>query len=510
MNRLSIYTVLIVFLSSSAYSQLEEPIIGKEYNTSKKENFSGFIGESSLALFTADYVYYNKRKQELIIRQFHKNDLSLIDSKDLYHILDEDYTNEPQEIFYQNDKFYLFSRMQSEKDKTELLALEVFDENFERINYRILDTVSIDFEQYIEESEDHNGFVIARHLRFTQLIEQEISLSKINSQGDKAWEKTLKSPMALQNLRIERIIFNEDSPIYILCNYAFDIRTGELSDDNEVNNKYAVWAYDENKVFLKEFELRLKAKWVNGIQLEIGADNGLNIAGYFNETKNRSISGVFSLSIDDQLQVKNSNWQKFDKSILSQFEKTDNNKKDDELEDYRVKNLTIMDDGSFFLLGEQFYKYIERVYDPNSNITTTTEHYNYNSIIASYFDAGGSHIWTKCIPKYQNTTNDFGYFSSFALMNGGDDLYLFFNDSEKNNQMKPGSTNYNNLFNNRRFQISYVHLNRDGIQNRTGLIAKDNSFILRAKLCSQLSTGSIYLITETNRSSKIIKVNVKG
>lgn len=504
------FILLFLLLTNGGYSQLAQPIVGKEYNTSKKENFSGFIGESVLALYTADYIFYNRRKQELIIRQFHKNDLSLIDSRDLYHVLDEDYTNEPQEIFYQNDKFYLFSRMQSERDKTELLALEVFDENFERMNYVVLDTVSPDYEQYIEESEDHKGFIIARHLRFTQLVEQEVIITKIDQNGDKTLTKTLRSPMALQNLRIERIIFNHDSPIYILCNYAFDIRTGELSDDNEVNNKYALWAFDEQKVFLKEFELRLKSKWVNGIQLEMGPKNGLNIAGYFNETKNRTIAGVFSLSIDANLTVRNSNWFKFDNRILNQFEKTDDNKKDSELEDYKIKNLEIMADGSFYLLGEQFYKYVERVYDPNSNITTTTEHYNYNSIIASYFDSKGDHIWTKSIPKYQSTTNDYGYFSSFSVMNSDQDIYLFFNDSEKNNEMKPGNTKYDNLFNNRKFQISYVHLNQAGIVKRTGLIGKENSFMLRAKLCNQLSNGSIYLITETNRSSKIIKVSVEG
>lgn len=506
MKRFLLITSFFLFTAQLCYSQLADPIIGKEYNTSKKENFSGFIGESSLALFTADYIYYNKRKQELIIRQFHKNDLTLMESKDLYHIIEDGYTNEPLEIFYQNDQFYLFSRMQSERDKTELLALEVFDQGFERINYQILDTVSNDYEQYIEESEDHQGFVIARHLKFTQLVEQEIQLSKINLDGEKSWTKTLKSPMALQNLRIERIIFTHISPIYILCNYAFDIRTGELSDDNEVNNKYAIWAFDEKKEFLKELELRLKGKWVNGIKLEIGPRNGLNIAGFFNETKNRSIAGVFSLSIDAALSVRNSNWHKFTAKELNQFAKGDKTKKDKELEDYRIKDLEIMDDGSFYLLGEQYYKYVERVYDPNSNITTTTDYFNYNSIIASYFDNKGNHLWTKCIPKYQSTTNDFGYFSSFTSMNTGKNVYLFFNDSEKNNERKEGDTNFNNLFNNRRFQISYVCLSEEGIQKRAGLIDKSNSFMLRAKLSNQLEKGSIYLITETNRSSKIIKV----
>ena len=94
-----LHIIFFTLLSSSALSQINSPLIGQEYNTSKKENFSGFIGESTLGLYTADYIYYNKRKQELIIRLFHRGDLSLLSSKDIYHTIDENYTNSVIDIF---------------------------------------------------------------------------------------------------------------------------------------------------------------------------------------------------------------------------------------------------------------------------------------------------------------------------------------------------------------------------------------------------------------------------
>lgn len=507
MNRLFLITIFL--FSTLVFGQLASPVVGPEYDTQKKENFSGFIGENAIALFTADYVYHNRKKQELIIRQFHNGDLQLVNSTDIYSIIQDGYSNEPEEIFYQNGKFFLFSKLFSDRDKTELLAIEVFNESLERTYVNILDTLSQDEIQYIEESDSQNGFILAKHLKYTQLVEQQIDLIMINGEGKVKWQHSIKSPMALQNLRIENMAFNDKTPVYILCNYAYDLST---STDVEqlVNNKYAIWAFDHEKGFLKEFEIRLKDKWVNGINIQFNKKNDMIISGYFNESKRPSIGGVFSLRIGPNLKIKNTSWSKFDNLVLEKFLKKDDRKRNPELEDYVMKGLNVLNDGSFFTLGEQYYKYIERSHDPRTNITTTTEHYNYNSIIVSYFDTLGNHQWTERVPKSQNSTNDYGYFSSFATLNSGKEIYLFFNDSRKNNESPPnGYFSYNNLFNNRRFQISYVHIGKNGIVTRGGLIEDSYDHLLRAKMSSQLSKDAIYMITETNRNSKIVRVSIK-
>jgi hypothetical protein len=508
--KIRLVLAFIACLSLTGYAQLVEPLVGPEYTTAKKENFSGFLGESAIGLFTADYIYYSRRKQELNIRQFHKGDLQFIDRKNIYSVVEDGYTNEPEEIFYQNGKFFLFSRLFSERDKTELLALEVFNEQCERMHYAILDTIASDEIQYIEVSQDKKGFLLAKHLKYTQLVEQEINLKKLNQDGEIAWVKNIKSPMALQNLRIEQMCFTSTSTVYILCNYAFDLNNGTSDGDQLVNNKYSLWAYDHESLFLKEFEIRLKGKWVNGVDILIDNSEDLLISGYFNESKNPAINGVFSLIIGNDLSIKNSSWHKFEEETIYKFLKKDNKRKNEELDDYKFKELELLDDGSYFIIGEQFYKFIERSYDPRTNITTTTEHFNYNSIIVSYFDNTGKHQWTDRVPKSQNSTNDYGYFSSFTSMNNGTDVYLFFNDARKNNEATPeGYFSYANLFNNRKFQISYVQIAENGITKRGGLIDEKYNYMLRAKLSGQLSKNAVYLITETNRNSKIVRVSIK-
>jgi len=506
---MKIFLLVSLFASVVCHGQLNEPIVGQAYNTSKKENFSGFLGENVLALFTADYIYYNRKKQELFVKKFHKGDLQMIDSKNVYSILDEAYTNDPEDIFYQNGKLFVFSKMYANRDKTQLLALEVFNEHCERLSFEIIDTSKTGYIQYIEESESKDGFIVAKHLKFTQLIEQEIGLIHIDKEGEINWRKNIKSPMALQNLRIEQIRFNNSSPVYIMCNYAFDYGDNNISSNQVINNKYSLWAYDHDKQFLKEFEIRMKSKWVNGIKIKINKKNTLVLSGYFNETKNPAINGVFSLTINEKLELLNSSYYKFEESTLAKFGVKGNTKDINELEDYKLRELSIFDDGSYFLLGEQYYKFIESNYDPRTNITTTTEHYNYNSIIASYFDATGNHQWTDRIPKAQNSTNDFGYYSSFAVLKGKKNIFLFFNDSKKNNEIAVSDYfNYNSLFNNRKSEMSYVQVGAEGVKKRERLNIAEDNFLLRAKLSGQIKDNAIYLIGETGRSSKIYSVSV--
>ena len=138
----SIAITILLSFSIIGISQLSEPLIGVGFSTAKKENFSGFIGENTTSLFTADYIYLNRKKQELNIRQFHKSDLQLVNTVNIYEDVMEDYYSEPIEIFYQNNRFFLFSNYFNDRDKTKLLSLEVFDEQLNKLSFEIFDSIS--------------------------------------------------------------------------------------------------------------------------------------------------------------------------------------------------------------------------------------------------------------------------------------------------------------------------------------------------------------------------------
>lgn len=500
--------ISIFLIANSGFGQLQNPIIGKEYSTDRKENFNGFIGENSSNVFSIDYLYITRKKQELIVRKFLKSDLQLVDSKNIYENPPEEFYGEPLEVFYKRDTIYMFSNLFDEKQKITFITLELFNINCEKLSSAIVDTLADDEDLFIQEEKDEHGFILAKANKFSNLTEQSLDMKYLSSTGSIEWQKTLRSPMALQNINIEKIRFRNNGPVFVLCNYAYEPPNSIMGEDKSlINNKYAIWAYDRETKFLKEFEIRLKGKWVNGVDIELNSNNQLILSGFFNETRYNSVAGSFSLLLDQELEIVNSTYYKFDDTILQKFIEEKDRGKTKDLEDYSLNDMAMLDNGSYFLLGERYFKQVERNYDPRTNITTTTEHYNYNSIIVSYFDSLGNHKWTDRVPKFQNTQNDYGYFSSFTFLNNGEEIFLFFNDSDKNNDLALNDYfNYKGLFNNRRFQISYVQVNKGGLVKRSTLIGVENSFILRAKACHQISANTMYLLGEVGKEAKIFSV----
>lgn len=483
---------------------------GKPYNTSRKSNFSGFLGKNEMVLFACDYLSINRKKQELNLTRFDVNTLELLDERNLYTVIDEAYYNEPHEIFFQNNTVFLFSTLIDDNQEQRLIYVETFNEYGEKTGGRIIDSLNIDDEFEIRESQNKAGFILAAHNKFNNIFEQSIHLKYVNKLGEIGWTTVVKSPVSLQNLKIVDFIFTDNSPVYILCDYGFDgLGQGGVREDNTdlLNNKYALWAYDPEISFLKEFDLRIKSRWINGVKLAINKKEQLILSGFINETRALTVNGVYSLIINPDLTVENSSYYKYKKSFFEKFVEPKKLDKVKELSDIQLRECIALEDNSFFVLGEHYYHYTDRNYDPRTNITTTTENYNFNSILVAYFDAQGNHMWTDRIPKFQHTINDYGYYSSFSTMQYKNELYLFFNDTERNNGKALNDYfNYDDLVFNRRFQITSVHINEAGIQSRKALVNTNNNFMLRAKPSLQVEAEHFYLLGEIGKSRRVFEV----
>ena len=512
-----LFLVISCFFSVDGLAQADadgipEPLIGKEFNTARKSNFSGFIGVNENTIFAIDYLALNRKKQELKLRRIQESTLELVDSKELFSVIKDGFYNEPNEIFYQDNTIFLFSTLSGLKVKYNLVYLEMFNSYGEKISERIVDTLGLDEKYYLTESFEKKGFLLVTHNRYNSIYEQEIGLLAINELGNTIWQKRIKSPVSLQNLTVEKIVYSTQAPIYILCDYGFERANGGFLEDNTdlLNNKYALWGYDPAKNFLKEFDLRIKKRWINGLGLAYNKANELIISGFMNETRKQTINGVFSLIINPDLTVKSSNYYTYKKALYQKFVEAKRVDRVEELEDIEYRDCIVMEDGSYYLIGEHFYQYTERNYDPRTNITTTIENYNYNSILVAYFDSNGKHLWTDRIPKFQHSVNDYGYYSSFSVMQSANELYFFFNDSDKNNDhLVTEYFNYSSFSINRRAQISYVVVNKNGLKSRGVFVNSKNNYMLRAKQCYQIDNSTFYLYGEEGKSRKVFSLKIK-
>jgi hypothetical protein len=176
-------SIVLVFTVQLLSGQLTTPVKGGAYSTARKENFNGFIGENSTTLFSVDYLYISRKKQELIIRKFYKQDLKLVDSKNIYENPPEGFYGEPLEVFYRNDSLFLFSNLYDEAQKTLFITFDIFDINGTKLYSSVVDTLPDDESLQIHEEENQNGFVLIKSHKFSNLTEQEISIKCLDEFG---------------------------------------------------------------------------------------------------------------------------------------------------------------------------------------------------------------------------------------------------------------------------------------------------------------------------------------
>ena len=497
----------ITLFSFTSFSQIQKVVEGKEYTNTRKEAFNGFIGESALAVYGVDYGYVSKKKQELIIRKFYKNDLSLIESYNIYSNPLDDYINTPLELFYVNQQFYLFSQFDNYKSTKSKIGLFIFDENCNQISFKEVDTIQqIKLTKIeVKMADDSTGFVVMQSHLHKVANRQVVELTAIDNNGKTLWKKELLSTNSVNKTEVEQIIHTKNET-YLLCNYGYK----SLSGNNSLSNKYTLWVYNHELNFMKEVVLRLKRKWINGVKINLTKNNRLLIAGYVNNSKGFGINAYFNVFLNKKYEPQNGNYFKFSKDVFSQFISEKKLSKTNQLDDFYLRDVALQNDGSFYMIGEVYYKYVDRVYDPRTNVTSTTNHYNYNSILVSYFDMNGELKWHKRIAKFQNSTEDNGYYSSFSVANLKDNsIAIIYNDNEKNLMLSLSDyDNHKELFNNRRKAIVYVLADESGLVKRKRVVDKTN-FLIYAKQSKAITNGNIYLKMEYGKHSKIMNVDFK-
>jgi hypothetical protein len=505
-------TLLFLIVSILSLSQIDKTVYGKEYANNKKDAFNGFIGETQIVVYGVDYSFVNKKKHELTVRKYYKKDLMLVDSKNIYSNPLEDYYSKPIELFFVKNKFYLFSELRNTKEERTVIGLTIFNEEIEEISFAIIDTVANSDKSDLEirEAKDKTGFIILKNYTHKVANRQAINLQSINLYGKVIWTKELLSTNNIHNIKIEKVVHLQNET-YILCNNGYrDYANSASSNQNILANKYVLWVYNPKLNFMKEVILRLKGKWINGVDIALNSKNELAIAGYVNSSRSFGINASFNLLLDSNYDLKEVNYNKFTQDDFSKFITVKDMSKIKSLEDFFLRDLVMLEDGSFYLLGEMYYKYVDRSYDQRTNVTTTTDHYSYNSIIVSYFDKNGKLMWHEHVPKFQNSTNDYGYYSSFSWINSGDNLALFYNGNEKNLELNVTDYfNHKELYNNRRHAHTYVILNKGGVVKRSKFNTERTNYILYPKQSFSINKNTMYLMSEYGKYSKIISVSFK-
>ena len=416
-------------------------------------------------------------------------------------------------IVHSNEQLFLFSSYLDNKAKKNTLYYQKLNKKTLQPEKKLNQIGQIDYSgnrKYnsgsfsLIRSRDEHRILIFYGLPFEKGAKQKYGFTVLDKDMNKLWEKKVTLPYAQELFDVERYRIDEQGNVYILGLIYKDKR--KLRRKGEPNYKYTVISYKDEGNTVADYPIELPGKFITDMQLAI-ADNGdIICGGFYSDEGKFSIKGSYYLSIDGSTKkIKSRSFNEFGIDFITQHFKANKAKKakkkaekgkNVEMYQYELDDIVLKDDGGAILIGEQYYvRVVTRTStDANGHTTTsTTYYYHYNDIIVININPEGEIEWTEKIPKKQVTTNDGGYYSSYALAIRDDKLYFIFNDNPANLFYKSGEKISN--FNKGKGSVAIlVTLTEEGRYSKELLFTTEQAEVLiRPMACEQTNDDEMIL-----------------
>ena len=185
-------------------------------------------------------------------------------------------------------------------------------------------------------------------------------------------------------------------------------------------------------------------KRIEAMTFRVDDKRNFTITGTYGDFDARGVTGMFYKQLNfDTGDVGVLSYEEFSEDFITQ-DWSDRSKKKMEkkkkkgkdvtpiLYNYIMRQAELLKDGSIVGSMEQYYVRVVTTTDPRTGATRTTYYYYYKDIIAFKLNKDGEFDWVQKIDKYQVSTNDNGYFSSYCRYIDGEKLCFLFNDNSDN------------------------------------------------------------------------------
>jgi hypothetical protein len=343
-----------------------------------------------------------------------------------------------------------------------------------------------------------------------------------DDQLTKEWENdSIALPYNTMLFDIEKVKLTNNGDILLSGQEYFEKRKSKK--DNLPNYKYHLLYITNQGKKIQDYDIQLSGKFITDCQFLLHEDEKVTVTGFYSEKDASSIKGAFYIKID--LKTKEIITQKlkdfsfdFIVSGLSEKQKEKEEKKKEkgkeiELLDFYLDELILNDNGTISLIAEQFEITTYQTYSPGANGSpgTWTTHYRYyyNDIIVVNFSDQGEINWSTKINKYQSSTDDGGYYSSYALTAKNDNLYIVFNDHPDNFDKKEGA-GLKTYIRGRETSQVVIKINADGNTAKEELFKSERGeVILRPKAGIRSENGNLMLYSNRRKEYQFSLLKMK-
>jgi hypothetical protein len=379
-------------------------------------------------------------------------------------------------------------------------------------------------------SKDSTKLLVYKALPYEKKSPERFGFKVFDKDFQLVWEKNIVLPYNDDQFTVEEYRVDEDGNVFLL---------GVLYEDGakwrrrgRPTYRYVALAYMDNGTAFEEYRLDLEDRFITDLTFRIGTDGKLTFAGFYSERGTYSIKGSYFFRLDPRERaIFNRQASEFSFDFLTAFlsnkarqraadaiERNDR-RQEPELFDYALDELVLRSDGGAVLFAEQYFveqvdfnnnnfglynPYFSPFYDPffmSRNAMGRQQpdfYYHYNDIIAINLSPDGNIEWASRIPKRQETRNDGGYYSSYAMATTRDGFFFVFNDDSRNFGRDDGRLyTYTGRSNS---LVAMAHINIKGEVSVYPLsVEKDAGVTLRPKMSKQIGKREMAVLGERGR-----------
>ncbi len=386
-------------------------------------------------------------------------------------------------------------------------------------------------------SKDSSHLLIYNDLPYKRNEPEQFGFRVFDKNFELVWEKDIVLPFPDNQFTVEEYQVDDFGNVHLLGVLYTD--AAKWRRRGSPTYQYIILSYLENGEREMEYRVGIDNRFVTDLTFRPTKKGELICSGFYSAKGTYSIKGACYFRLDPSSgEVSNSNYQPFEFDFLTEFmseknrdkaraaEARNDTRRSAELFNYSLDELITRSDGGAVLVAEQFYieedrfnnfndpygwgwgyyPYSPWAYSRYRNNFQVDYYYNYNDIIVVNIRPTGEIEWSARIPKRQETRNDGGYYSSYAMSIVRDKLFFVYNDNARNfgSGQKPNRIfNYNGNDS----VISVAQINMQGEVTTYPLASnRDVGVISRPKMCKQIGKREMAIYGERGRGYRFGKL----
>ncbi len=514
------YVILLIYVPVLGWGQYyeKEPInikVGPEIRLNKKEVVDKIIGKD------ADGFYVMARYSEEITFFYYQNDLTLRRSasqKLQYQGKKLNYRG----VIQMGGEFFVFSTYTNTKEKrTQLFGhrlnksrliletpIELASESYD--GYRRSQSASFSF----KVSSDSTKLLFITDLPSSDRNISRYGFLVLDEFLSEVWRSQTVTVNETENdfYRYDSQVGNDGS-VYVLAQV---VDNQGRYKRKEINYRFEMHLFKPGAKNADVFNVSLQGHFMSDMSFEVMENKDIKVVGFYSSKRGMQ-DGIFNVMIDGGTHDKKSEKvQNFPIDFIVQHSSDKEKRKAKRMEEkgkevsffsYNIDELVEHPDGRLTMVGEQF-RYYEACNTDAHGQRYCTYHYVYGNIIVVNFNTEGEVDWMELVPKYQHTTNDRGYYSSYALAQlSNGTIHLVFNDSPKNSYYEENGKLYGWKRSSSKTDIVLFSINEKGETTRQILARGDDEDVMsRPRVSVQIDENQMLILAEDRRIAKFFKL----